>query len=207
MKAVLRLTAACLLLITIDMGGSEAQFHWQWRKMNSNFWQGPILRQMKIKNDDRVAIVEAVAASFKLDKEVPNDIGDAQLYDIASNESYEWVDLDRDGVPELVTQAFGIDFCGAVGNCALQVFRQSGHKFDLVLRSSAESLMVDRSGTQPLLVLYTHGSASEGELTVYGFPRKGAAKPLYHYDVQWAPPNGIGVAYSHPHLTMLPLTD
>ena len=201
-----RLAAICLLLSSVTTKAVEKPFHWQWRKMDDSFWQRPILRQMKVKNDDRVAIIDAVASSLKKDDGGLRDLGDADLYDLASNESYEWADLDGDGAPELITMTFGADTCGAVGNCILQVFRRHGTKLELVLITGAQYLMVDRSGTKPLLVLYTHESATEGDIAVYSFPRRSNATFEYHYNVSWAPLDGSGSAYSQPHLDTLPLT-
>lgn len=190
---------AALFAIAALSSAAQTQFHWQWQKMRDDFWQGPIIRQMKVSNDQRVAITDALVGSMRADKEFFGDIDDAQLWDLASNESYEWVDLDGDGIPELITGGFGVDQCGGTGNCILQIFRPRGAKLDLLLYSRAEKLMVDRSGPIPLLVLYTHSSAMDGNLEVYSFPKNQKAKLVHSYDVQWSDPV-TGSAYKIPHL-------
>lgn len=178
---------------------AQSPFRWQWRKMHDDFWQRPIIRQMKVANDRRVAITDQIVKSLKSDKNSFGDVGDAELWDLASNESYEWVDLDGSGSSELITQGFGVDQCGGTGNCVLQVFRANGSKLDLILYSHAESLMIDRSGPTPLLVLYTHASAIEGNLQVYNFPKNEKAKLVRSYHVLWSDP-ATGSAYKAPHL-------
>jgi hypothetical protein len=203
MKVSLELAALCMLLFPAPTKAADKPFEWQWHKMDDDFWQRPILRQMKIKNDDRVAIIDAVAKSLKTDREDFSGLGSAELYDLVSNESYEWADLDSDGAPELITMTFGVDTCGAVGNCLLQVFRRHGTSFELILSTEAQSLMVDRSGPKPLLVLYTHESAVNGNLAVYDVPKNDKAKLVHHYGVRWARLDGT--AFSRPHLDVLPV--
>jgi hypothetical protein len=200
MSAFLRVVS---FLLAVNVGLTalgQRQFHWQWRKMQEDhFSQRPIIRQMKASQNFRIALTEAVVRSMRADKDVFGDVPNAELWVLASNESYEWVDLDGDGIPELVTGGFGVDQCGGTGNCILQVFRRNGSKFDLILYSREEQIMIDRSGPKPLLMLYTHSSAIEGDLEVYAFPQCQKAKLVYSYDVWWGGPAG-GAAYKSPRL-------
>lgn len=178
---------------------AQHRFHWQWNRMEQDsFWRRPILRQMKGSDEFRIAATDAVEASLKADRFLNEDNDNLDFSTMAANESYEWADLDGDGKPELITGGFGTNQCGAVGNCILQVFRRHGSKFELILYSREEWLMIDRSGTKPKLVLYTHDSASEGELEVYEFPQKTKAKQVYSCHILWATPTGE--AYNSPHL-------
>jgi len=203
MKALSRISgvilAACLLGLSAF---AQNQFHWQWQKMEEDsFWQRPIVRQ--IKNISTMqAIVDAEVKSMRADKEFFGDTMDAELWDLAANESYEWVDLDGDGIPELITGGFGVDQCGGTGNCILQVFRHHGKSFELLLYSREESMMIDRSGPKPLLILYVHESLSEGNLEVYNFPRNGNAKLVHSYGVTWG---DFTHAFRNPHLEPQPL--
>lgn len=203
---LLALTAGLSLFALNAAAVNREPFHWQWRQMDHNFYQRPIIRQMKIGNDLRVKITEDIVHSMRSDKDFFGDIGDAELFDLASNESYQWADLDGDGVPELIASGFGVDQCGGTGNCILQVFRRHGSEMELILYARAESLMIDRSGPKPLLVLYTHASAIQGDLAVYSFQKAHKANLMYHYDVTWAPFDPSKPSYRAPHLEPLPPT-
>ncbi|MGA8938299.1 MAG: hypothetical protein WB439_03960 [Acidobacteriaceae bacterium] len=205
MKFLAIATALCVFAIN-TAAVDHKPFHWQWRQMDHDFYRRPIIRQMKINHDFLVEITDDIVDSMRPDKDFFGDTGDAELFDLASDESYQWADLDGDGVPELITGGFGVDQCGGTGNCILQVFRRHGSKLELILSTSAESLMIDRSGSKPLLVLYTHSSAIEGELSVYSFPRSKKATVIHHYDVTWAPFDPSKPAYHAPHLERLSLT-
>ena len=199
MKGLPRITGVILAasLFCLAAIGQE-QFHWQWQKMEvDSFWKRPIIRQMA-SDSTRQSVTDAEIKSMRADKESFGDVMDADLWDLASNESYEWADLDGDGVPELITGGDGVQQCGGTGNCILQVFRRHGSNFDLLLYSREEQIMIDRSGPKPLLVLYTHGSASEGTLNVYAFPRGGKAKLVHNYYVRWLA--ATGHKYATPHL-------
>jgi len=181
----------CVFLYTSAF--SAEPFHWQWQKMETDsFWQRPVIRQI---HDDRLrqSIVDAVTDALGEFDGVSN----AELQDIAANESYEWTDLDGDGVPELITGGFGVKQCGGTGSCSLQVFRRHGSEFDLVLETTEQQIMIDRSGHKPLLVLY-NGTPIQGELEVYSFPHNSQARKVHDYTVTWI--ERKSQKYAVPHL-------
>jgi hypothetical protein len=179
---VLRLISTSFLVLLVCGIASGQEFHWQSKKMG-DLSRAPIVRQMHLPDSVRQSIVDQSVKAMRADSESFGDLADAQLWYLAENEGYMFADLDGDGRLELITQGYGVDQCGGVGNCPLRVFRRHGNRYELVLNWPAESLMVDRFDGKPVLVLYTHRAAGEGTLYLYRVPHSGKAKLLRTYDV------------------------
>lgn len=177
------LTAALCGAMSADKG-----FHWQWRMMQDlekpSTQSVRTMEQLHLTEREKASIVQASL----------NAMGSSPMYQYARDEELKAYveradckleDLDGDGVPELIMEGQGVEECAGVGNCALRVFRKQGGEYKLVLSSVAETLMVDRSGNKPLLVLYTHHSATAGDLTTYSLPRSANAKKGMECGVFW----------------------
>jgi hypothetical protein len=152
--------------VLCSFGFGQDQFHWQWKRMKE-LWRAPIIRQLRVDSTERESIVDAAVKTMRADPEFFGDLGDAELHDLVENDGYMFSDLDGDGIPELITQGYGVQECGGVGNCTLRVYRRHGARYELILNVRAQTLMVDHSGARPLLVLYTHNSAMDGNLNTY----------------------------------------
>ena len=168
--------------------GADKGFQWQWRRME-DLEKSPTqgvrtIAQLKLTAREKRSVVDASL----------NAMGSSPMYQYARDEELkEYVeradcqleDLDGDGVPELIMEGQGAEECAGVGNCALRVFRKQGGEYKLVLNSVAQTMMVDRSGVKPLLTLYTHNSATAGNLTVYSLPRTANARKVMECGVFW----------------------
>ncbi|HEY6374105.1 MAG TPA: hypothetical protein VIX90_01135 [Edaphobacter sp.] len=186
------LRIACVIVfLTASLCGAmsaDKGFQWQWRRMEY-LEKSPTqsirqMAQLKLTARERASIVDASLSAM----------GNSPMYQYARDEEIkEYVeradcsfeDLDGDGVPELIMEGQGSEECAGVGNCALRVFRKQGGEYKLVLSSVAQTLMVDRSAHKPLLVLYTHNSATAGDLTTYSLPRSASARKVMECGVFW----------------------
>lgn len=128
---------------------------------------------------------------FMRELEISSDL---ELMRIAGKIRIEFVDLNGDGEPELIAQAFGIKGgCGATGNCPLWVFEKVNGHYQLILdtrNGQAEggiqilTIRSQRTNGFNNLVLGTTDSASERTLYEYRF-----GKGRYHvvgcHEVDW----------------------
>jgi hypothetical protein len=179
------------VFLTVSLYGAmsaDKGFQWQWRRME-DLEKSPTqsvrtIAQLKLTAREKTSILDASLSAM----------GNSPMYQYARDEELkEYVeradcrleDLDGDGVPELIMEGQGPEECAGVGNCALRVFRKQGREYKLVLNSVAQTLMVDRSGARPLLALYTHNSATAGDLAVYSFPRSASARKVMECGVFW----------------------
>ena len=109
---------------------------------------------------------------------------EAVLKKKASDTRIALIDLDGDGIPEVVAQA--MVRCGATGNCPFWVFRKSKRGYDVILQGEAQTFTVQPSSTNgfPDIVLSTHGSYSSGSLTDYHY-RDGVYEDVGCYVYEW----------------------
>jgi hypothetical protein len=186
----LRNVGVIALFITTLCGAMSAGkgFQWQWRRME--YLEKPptqsvrTMAQLNLTQREKTSIIDASLSAM----------GSSPMYQYAKDEEIKeyieradcrFEDLDGDGVPELIMEGQGAEECAGVGNCALRVFRKQGGEYKLVLNGVAQTLMVDRSGIRPLLVLYTHNSATAGDLTTYSLSRSTNAKKVMECGVFW----------------------
>lgn len=82
----------------------------------------------------------------------------------------KFIDLNSDGVPEVIAQPIG-NICG-VANCPLYVFQKTGANYRVILKKgAAQTVTVQRTRTKGYVdvVVGMHGSATEEGLIVYQF--------------------------------------
>jgi hypothetical protein len=82
----------------------------------------------------------------------------------------KFVDLNGDGIPEVIAQPIG-NICGAA-NCPLYVFQKTGTKYQVILeKGAAQTVTIQKSRTNGYLdvIVGMHGSATEQGLFVYQF--------------------------------------
>lgn len=105
----------------------------------------------------------------------------------AAETRIKFVDLNNDGVPEVIAQGSGLEMCSPTGNCEFWVFRRVANTYKVILRRAAvQSFEVrrSRSGGFNDLVLEMHGSATEQELFVYRY-REGRYRRTGCFDASW----------------------
>jgi hypothetical protein len=113
---------------------------------------------------DRAALLHAFAREFKNYPTPPSPMERAEQTRV------KFVDLNGDGVPEMIAQPIR-DICGAA-NCPLYVFQKTGTNYRVILKKgAAQTVSVQRTRTNGYLdvVVGMHGSATEEGLFVYQF--------------------------------------
>ena len=186
----LRNLGVVVLFSTFLCGAMSADkgFQWQWRRMEdvekSSTQSVRTMAQLKLTAREKASIVDASLSAMS-NSPMYQYAKDEEIKEYIEHADCRFEDLDGDSVPELIMEGQGPEECEGVGNCALRVFRKQGGEYKLVFNSVAQTLMVDRSGGRPLLVLYTHNSATGGDLTTYVFPRSANARKVMECGVFW----------------------
>jgi hypothetical protein len=117
-----------------------------------------------ISTGDRAALLHAFAREFN-DYPIP-----PSPMERAEQTLVKFVDLNGDGVPEVIARPIG-NICGAA-NCPLYVFQKTGTNYRAILKKgAAQTVTVQRTRTNGYLdvVVGMHGSATEEGLFVYQF--------------------------------------
>jgi hypothetical protein len=169
-------------------------FYWSARKAHELDYKKTIRNTPDLDPDERALLLKTVVAlirPFMADLEISSE---RELRKIASDTRVELVDLNGDGTPEVITQAFGIKSgCGATGNCPIWIFIKTANGYKLLLDTrdkdgigGVELITVEESRTNGFsdLVLAAHDSASEKSLLVYRY-KDGLYRDSACYDANW----------------------
>lgn len=84
----------------------------------------------------------------------------------------EWVDLDRYGSPEVLIRGKSLTLCSPTGNCPFWIYRKTRGGYELLLAAEGVQTYKFRraiTGAYPDLQTTMHGSAFDGDLSVYKF--------------------------------------
>jgi len=187
-----------LLLFPLAAQQSPARrtqtFSWNWRASEElESGQNAGAESKTLSTTDAAALIAALTRRFKSD---PNPIKRAEQTRI------KFVDLNGDGVAEVIAQPIGSDLCGAVGNCRFWVFQRADSGYRLILTGMAQTFTVQRSRTNGYsdLVLALHDSATEQELLVYRFGA-GQYRRTTCYDASWTASINSEVRLKEPLIT------
>ena len=158
-------------------------FHWDWKE-SQELKADQSVRNSKLAEQDRKEVAIAIADEIRpmmADVEIKSQ---AELKKKALDTRIALIDLNGDGIPEVVAQA--MVGCGATGNCPFWVFRKSKRGYDAILQGEAQTFTVQPSSTNGFrdIVLSTHGSYSSGGLTDYHY-RDGVYKDVGCYGYEW----------------------
>ena len=136
---------------------------------------------------DRSTLIDAISVQPRPGTKIGDATLEKDLLDAVKETRVKLIDLNGDGIPEVIAQASGNEFCSPTGNCEIWVFMRSGRRYRLILQGNSIQtyrICATRSGGLNDLVLGRHGSASESDLFVYRF-----ANGTYHksacYDANW----------------------
>ena len=135
---------------------------------------------------DRTALIDAIVSDLKSGGADPHS--KQQWRAIALDSVIKVVDLNGDGVPEVVVQTVGEESgCSATGNCPIWVFGRSGSGYREILEGDAiQTFTIQHTRTKGYLdlVLGRHASAFEEELFLYRFSDGGYFRTAC-YDASW----------------------
>jgi hypothetical protein len=172
----------------------SSHFYWSTRKAHELDYKRTIRNSPDLSSDERDALLKTVAGlirPFMADFEIGSE---RELRKIAADTRVELIDLNGDGKPEVIAQAFGIKSgCGATGNCPVWIFMKTANGYQLLLDTrdkdgigGVELITVEDSRTNGFndLVLAADDSASEKTLLVYRY-RNGLYRESACYDANW----------------------
>jgi hypothetical protein len=143
-------------------------FRWNWRE-----WQElearNSLHNSKLSIHDKQALASAIAAQLRpimSDLEIESE---DQLQKAALETRIELIDLNGDGIPEVVAQ--GMVNCSPTGNCPFWVFRRMRRDYELLVEGYGQTFTVQKTSINGFrdIVVSMHGSATESQLTDYRF--------------------------------------
>jgi hypothetical protein len=171
----------------------SGHFYWSARKAQELDYNRTIRNSPDLNPVERTALLKTVAAlirPFMADLEIDSE---RELQKIAADTRIELIDLNGDGIPEVIAQAFGIKAgCGATGNCPIWVFMKTANGYKLLFDTrkaneiGGELITVEENRTNGFkdLVFAAHDSASEKTLFVYRY-RNGLYRESACYGANW----------------------
>jgi len=174
--------SAASKLVPQHASGSGS-FRWNWRD-SQELKADESLRNAKLTNNRRKAIADAVADQIRpmmADLEIESE---SELQKAALDTRIRMVDLNGDGIPEVVAQ--GMIGCGATGNCPFWVLRNAKQGYELILEGEAQTFTIQKSSSNGFrdIVLSRHGSYSSGDLSHFQF-HQDAYEAVGCYDYDW----------------------
>jgi hypothetical protein len=143
-------------------------FHWNAKDLQVLDSEDSIKASKTLSLAERQALIKAIVGRLKK-YEVRTS---QEWWTTAENTRIRLVDLNGDGVSEVIAQGSGDLSCSPTGNCDFWVFSRVGETYKLILeREAIQTFTVQPTLTNGFhdLVLGMHGSATEQELFVYRF--------------------------------------
>jgi hypothetical protein len=165
----------------------SARFQWDFRKAKELDLKDSIKRNKVLTEEQKKALVSAVSMQYRPKKDDPDTVSPSEIHEIAMDTRIALVDLNSDGVSEVIAQPVGdAAGCGATGNCPIWIFEQSPTGYKVLLDGTAQTFTVQNNVTEGFddLVLGQHASASEQVLYLYLF-RNGRYRKSACYDANW----------------------
>jgi hypothetical protein len=161
----------------------SGRFQWNWKdgqELNAD----QSLRHAKLTAPRKKVIADALAQQFR---PMSSDFGiesDTELRKAALDTRIKLIDLNGDGVVEVVAQ--GMIGCGATGNCPFWILRKTKEGYELILDGEAQTFTIQRSASNGFrdIVLSRHGSYSSGDLAHYQF-HKGVYEEMACFNYDW----------------------
>jgi hypothetical protein len=180
--------------------GAET-FQWDWRHSEA-LTAKQSLRRTKIAAPDRDAIAKAIAE--QLQPEMP-EIDLPQLEDIALEAPVKLLDLNGDGVPEIIAQGTPVDGgCSQAGNCRFWILQKSEHEYKLLFyRADVQSFTIQSSRSKGFtdIAVKTHSSATGSTVRLVQY-HDGEYHEAGCYLASWAVRQGdAGHELNEPRLT------
>jgi hypothetical protein len=121
-------------VLSADTDGNH--FRWSLRKAQELDYRQTIRRSNELTSGEQALLLRAVAAQirpFKAELEIGSE---RELQQFAANTRIKLIDLDDDGVAEILAQAKDFEAgCGATGNCPFWVFQRTRAGFKLLFDS------------------------------------------------------------------------
>lgn len=118
---------------------------------------------------DRLALQDAIERELS-----SNDASDHDYSSDARKANVRAIDLNADGVPEVLAQSSDELSCSPTGNCVFWIFQKKLARFTPLLSAEAQlfKIMTTRNRGYLDIALGRHGSAFESEWRLYKFNGK-----------------------------------
>jgi len=156
---------ACVYAVTfasLMLGGEN--FHWDWRRSEELTYRQS-LRRAKVSKTERAAIARAIANQLRPDMWDLGIESEQQLEDVALETRVKMVDLNGDGISEVIAQGMGEHAnCSPTGNCPFWIFQKSDHEYRLLFSmETIQAFTIERSRSDGFsdIVIATHGSGTQ----------------------------------------------
>lgn len=202
-------TLSCILLSALLYPASvTAQrppaFHWDWHN-SQELYARQSLRNAALPQHEKQVIAKALIVLLRpmlADQKIKSR---DQLRKAALDTRVKLIDLNRDGIPEVVAQSTAD--CTATGNCSFWVFQKVQKKYKLLLQGYGQTFTIQKTRTHRFrdIVVSMHGSAFESGLTDYRF-ESGAYREGACYNASWQVLRG-GVVYDLKRPLITPCDD
>jgi len=195
-RTALAIAGSCALFVCVDLRAEptleDAHFRWDW-KDSQELSAAQSLRGTNLTHQQRKAIASAIANHIRSMISEPGIVrtttmreikSEAELQDAVLDTRVTLIDLNGDGIPEVVAQ--GMVNCGATGNCPFWVLRKSKTGYRLIFEGEAQTFTIQPSVSNGFrdIVLSRHGSYSSGDLMHYRF-QEGIYSGVACYDYEW----------------------
>jgi len=165
------------------LADTSDNFSWNWRD-----WQElsarESLRSSALSKQDKDAITAAIEDQLT---EMMSDLeieSESQLRKAALDTRIKMIDLNGDGVPEVVAQ--GMADCSPTGNCSLWILQRKPEGYKVLLAAFGQTFTIQQTSTNGYrdVVVSMHGSATESGLTEYRY-RGGRYREAGCYSAEW----------------------
>lgn len=160
-----------------NQSSTSQSFHWNWRDTQTA--DHTLAEDTQISTADKASLLKVLTLQFK---------GDPQPSVRAAETRIKAIDLNGDGVPEIIAQTVGVgNWCSPTGNCAFWVFQKAASGYKVILdKGAVQSFTVQAARNDGFsdLVLAMHGSATEQDLYLYRFSH-GSYHRTACYDANW----------------------
>ena len=156
-------------------------FHWNSSDLEALSSRDSIKLSKSFSPAERQALLRAIVGQIKTDNVNHTE---QEWLAIAGDTRIKLVDLNGDGVPEVIAQGSDDLSCSPTGNCDFWVFSRVGKTYKAILELGAiQTFTVQPTLTNGFhdLVLGMHGSATEQELFVYRFTNGRYRKSACYY--------------------------
>jgi hypothetical protein len=179
---------------------TPAKFHWNWQNSKELSWRDS-LQTAKIAPSQKKALAAAIAEQLRTYVDGFVIKSESELWKKALDTRVRLVDLDGDGIPEVIAQ--DLVGCRANGNCTFWIFRKTSQGYQVLLDDEAQTFTVQHSISNGFhdIVLGTHYDSLMGQLHLFVF-QDGSYVPAACYGYKWGDEKGDDVVrFKVPRLT------
>jgi hypothetical protein len=174
------------LLVGVATCAAAQSFHWDVKKSHELARKDAIRFSKELSPADRTLLIRAIAAKLRPKMDAFDISSEKRLFGLAADTRIELLDLDGDGTPEVIAQSFGMETCGAVGNCLFWIFKKTNVGYQSILNHGAQVFRIEDTNTNGFrdVTLGLHDSATESHLFPYRFSN-GMYRQRGCYDAEW----------------------